>query len=252
MRWAYGIPEYRQNDRIVRPLITADTARAEAAPAVFEPPFRHLRSALATEQRDFDFGSELGVDIADLNSSERRVLSAAITDIQVNSKLWLLDRLFHLVPNGGLTMLVLGAWCGVLPWLANLTGRGWAGAWISIDRDANACSIGKRAFGRSMSNLLFVCHNAYDFDYQRVARRHNLVVINTICEHLDDFSAWRSMLPKGVITVLQSNDYRSCPDHINCVDSTEEFVAKSNLQRVVFQGSLVLPLFTRFMVIGRT
>ena len=245
---AHNIPEYRQDDGAIRPL----TSSAEARYGAILADLRRLHSVLATEVGDSDFVSELRVDLTDLNGSERSKLAAATTDIQLTSKLWLLEELFKQVPMGGLTILVLGGWCGVLPWLARLIGRESAGVWISIDRDLTACSIGKRAFGGATSNLLFVCHDAYKFDYRRLARGCNLVVINTICEHLHDFRGWRSLLPEGAFTVLQSNNYRGCPDHINCVDLTGEFVAKAGLRQVLFQGSLALSLFTRFMVIGRT
>jgi hypothetical protein len=211
-----------------------------------------LRAALAAGEGALDVDRALGVDLAALDRAERAILAAAITDIQVRSKLWLLDQLFELAPGGARTILVLGGWCGVLPWLAQLTGRGPAAAWISIDRDPKACAVGRRAFGAAAPHLSFVCHDIYELDYPRLVRARELIVINTICEHLHDFARWRSMLPEGVLTVLQSNDYRGCPDHVSCVDTTAELASRARLGQVFYQGSLALSLFTRFMVIGRT
>lgn len=116
---AHNIPEYRQDDGAIRPL----TSSAEARYGAILADLRRLHSVLATEVGDSDFVSELRVDLTDLNGSERSKLAAATTDIQLTSKLWLLEELFKQVPMGGLTILVLGGWCGVLPWLARLIGR---------------------------------------------------------------------------------------------------------------------------------
>jgi len=122
---------------------------------------------------------------------------------------------------------------------------------VSIDFDPTAGAIGRRVFGGTVPNLSFECRNIYDLDYKQLAQEQPLVIVNTICEHLADFDIWRSMLPEGVTTVLQSNNYRGCPDHINCIDAIEELVAAADFSELLFAGSLPVPLFTRFMVIGR-
>jgi hypothetical protein len=219
---------------------------------VVERQIHPLRLAIKTDEgEEYTFG-QFEADITDLSESEKVILSEALFDEQVLSKLWLLDHLFDLEPFERADILVLGGWCGVLPWLAHLTGRGTNTIWKSIDFDAGVGSIGRRAFGRHVPNVSFVYCDIYDLDYHQLARKQPLVVINTICEHLAAFDAWRSMLPAGVLTVLQSNNYRGCPDHVNCVDSTMELVAKARFSEVLFVDSLPLSLFTRFMVIGRT
>jgi hypothetical protein len=213
-------------------------------------PVRKLREALEKGEGSLELG--LGVDVSGLGESERRLLAESLSDVQVQSKLWLLDHLFDWVSDGPVTFLVLGGWCGVLPWLANVTGRGRAAKWISIDVDYKVGAVGGRAFARAVPNLSFVCDDIYDLDYDRMAREHDLVVINTICEHLHEVARWRSRLPSGTTTLLQSNNYRGCRDHVNCVDSADELRESARLNEVFFQGSLRMSLFTRFMVIGRT
>jgi hypothetical protein len=218
---------------------------------IVELQIQPLRSALAADGCESLAQPRLAADIRDLHGTERSTLSIALLDEQVYSKLWLLEQLFTLEPFDRATILVLGGWCGVLPWLAHLTGRGAAATWVSVDFDPTAGAIGRRVFGGVVPNLSFECRNIYDLDYKRLAQEQPLVVINTICEHLANFGTWRSMLPEGVTTVLQSNNYRGCPDHINCIDTIEELVAAADCKELLFAGALPVTLFTRFMVIGR-
>ena len=142
-----------------------------------------------------------------------------LDEIQLRSKHWLLDELEPVAPLTDATMIVLGGWCGVLPWLLYRR-RGWVPQLtVSVDVDPVACSIGARTTGRETPRLHFLCQDVHRLDYDRLATGHRLVLVNTICEHLSDFAGWRRLVPPGTRVVLQSNDYRGCPDHVNCVDS---------------------------------
>ncbi len=77
------------------------------------------------------------------------------------------------------------------------------------------------------------------------------VVINTSCEHItqDQYDFWLSGMPHNSLIVLQSNNY-NIPEHVRTASSLEEFKTQSNLN-VLWAGELELPLYTRFMIIGR-
>ena len=199
-----------------------------------------------------DLLSDLGISMAGVTPSERKILEIAFSEVQIRSKLWLLERLFTHVATEDPVILVLGGWCGVLPWLAGLTGKGLGADWRSLDIDPEACALGAKLFGKSVPNMSFKCQDIYAIDYETVGAERELVVINTVCEHLSELPRWRGLIPRGVLTVLQSNNFRGCPDHVNCVDSEEELGNKAMLDQVSFMGSLKLSLFTRFMVIGRS
>jgi hypothetical protein len=193
-----------------------------------------------------------GLSLDGLSSAERGVITDAVDDIQLRSKRWLLDELDDIDPLTDSTVLVMGGWCGVLPWLRHVSGRATPAMTVSVDFDERACRIGARIIGPTTPSLYFVCQDIHRLNYARIARGRQLVIINTVCEHLPDFAGWRRLVPPGTLTVLQSNDYRGCPDHVNCVDSAAELEAAADLSEVTFVGSLPLSLFTRFMVIGRT
>jgi hypothetical protein len=75
-------------------------------------------------------------------------------------------------------------------------------------------------------------------------------IINTSCEHINEFSKWYEKIPKGVLLVLQSNDYFEIDDHVNCSISLKEFAVQTPMTDVVYQGELELPKYKRFMRIG--
>ena len=78
------------------------------------------------------------------------------------------------------------------------------------------------------------------------------VVINTSCEHItqDQYDLWLSGMPHNSLLVLQSNNY-IIDEHIRPADSLEKFKEQCHLGNVLWAGELQLPLYTRWMVIGR-
>lgn len=76
-------------------------------------------------------------------------------------------------------------------------------------------------------------------------------IINTSCEHIENFDKWWNKVPKGKLVILQSNNDYARPEHINCHGSLESFCNSLNCQEYLFKGELDLEHCTRFMVIGR-
>ncbi len=78
------------------------------------------------------------------------------------------------------------------------------------------------------------------------------VVINTSCEHInqDQYDLWISGMPQNSIFVLQSNNY-DIPEHIRIAKDLEEFKQQCGLDNILYAGELNLPLYKRFMIIGK-
>lgn len=78
------------------------------------------------------------------------------------------------------------------------------------------------------------------------------IIINTSCEHItqQQYDTWLSNLPKDSLLVLQSNNYK-IDEHIRTADSLDEFIQQSHIN-VLWSGELELPLYKRFMIIGKT
>ena len=77
------------------------------------------------------------------------------------------------------------------------------------------------------------------------------VIINTSCEHItqDQYNLWLSGMPHNSLLVVQSNNY-NIPEHIRLAESLDEFKEQSGLN-VLWAGELELPLYKRFMIIGK-
>jgi len=75
-------------------------------------------------------------------------------------------------------------------------------------------------------------------------------LINTSCEHIDNFRLWYDCLPNGVLLILQTNNYFEIEDHINCSDSLESFSAITPMNEVLYLGELDCNKYIRYMKIG--
>ena len=75
-------------------------------------------------------------------------------------------------------------------------------------------------------------------------------IINTSCEHIENFDIWYNLIPKDKIVILQTNNYVEIEDHINCSSSLEEFRTQTPMTTVLYEGELMLDKYTRYMRIG--
>ena len=78
------------------------------------------------------------------------------------------------------------------------------------------------------------------------------IIINTSCEHItqDQYDLWLSGVPYNSLLVLQSNNY-NIPEHVRIAKDLEEFKDHCHLKTILWVGELELPLYTRWMVIGK-
>ena len=78
------------------------------------------------------------------------------------------------------------------------------------------------------------------------------VVINTSCEHItqDQYDLWLSGMPHSSLLILQSNNY-DIPEHVRTATTLEQFKEQCHLEKIYWAGELELPLYTRFMIIGK-
>jgi hypothetical protein len=85
------------------------------------------------------------------------------------------------------------------------------------------------SFGRDNLPEIRIFKKDY-FEYKETRRTH--LIINTSCEHMDNMNLMKEyyIKPERTLLVLQSNDKIDEPDHINCVNSTEELGEQSNIK----------------------
>lgn len=75
-------------------------------------------------------------------------------------------------------------------------------------------------------------------------------IINTSCEHINNFSDWWDKIPVGKLIALQSNNGHDIPGHVNCVDSVDSFAVQTPMTTVLYSGEKEMPKFMRYMRIG--
>ena len=164
---------------------------------------------------------------------------------QLKSKEWLIDCLDDHVHMGS-SIDIHGGWVGVLASMifqSNIP----VTTIRSIDIDptcepiATMMNKGEEIAGKFRAVTADMCSIRSDAD----------VVINTSCEHItqDQYEVWLSGMPHNSLLVLQSNNY-DIPEHLRTANSLEEFKSQCGV-RVVWAGELVLPLYTRYMIIGK-
>ena len=164
---------------------------------------------------------------------------------QLKSKEWLIDNLDEHVHMGS-SIDIHGGWVGVLASMifqSNIP----ATTIRSIDIDPTCEPIAtmmnkhEEMQGRFKAITGDMCTVRSDSD----------VIINTSCDHItqDQYELWLSGLPHNSLLVLQSNNYQ-IEEHVRTADSSEDFEKQCGI-KVLWQGQLELPLYTRYMIIGK-
>jgi hypothetical protein len=75
-------------------------------------------------------------------------------------------------------------------------------------------------------------------------------IINTSCEHIENFEVWYSKIPSGKFVVMQCNNYKEIDEHVNTHDTLESFAKQTPLEVELYSGELQLEKYKRFMRIG--
>jgi hypothetical protein len=75
-------------------------------------------------------------------------------------------------------------------------------------------------------------------------------IINTSCEHIDNFEQWYDKIPEGKFVVMQCNDFKEIKEHVNTHDTLESFAKQTPLTVELYSGELGLGTYKRFMRIG--
>ena len=164
---------------------------------------------------------------------------------QLKSKEWLITNLRNHI-NKFVTIDIHGGWVGVLASMLFQTDMPIKNI-RSVDIDPScefiATNMNKieEMAGRFCAVTADMCEIRSDAD----------VVINTSCEHItqDQFDSWKSGQPANSLLVLQSNNY-DIPEHVHNAASLEEFKTQCGIN-IIWAGKLELPLYKRFMIIGK-
>ena len=164
---------------------------------------------------------------------------------QINSKLWLIEKLKPFV-NKPVTIDIHGGWVGVLSSMLFQSGIPIKHI-RSIDIDASCESIASMMNKGEEIQGKFIAITSNMCDIESSAN----VVINTSCEHITQqkYEQWLDRVSADSLLVLQSNNYH-IDEHVRTAESLEEFIQQSAI-RVLWSGELKLLQYTRWMMIGK-
>lgn len=164
---------------------------------------------------------------------------------QVNSKIWCIESIRPYVDRP-VSVDICGGWNGVMASLMFQSNM--PVVFIrSIDIDpmceGTATTMNKieEMQGRFRAETIDMCEAEYDAD----------LILNTSCEHIDQnqYETWLDKIPSSSLLVLQSNDY-VIPEHVRISRSLDDFESQCGID-VSWKGELQLPLYKRFMLIGK-
>ena len=200
----------------------------------------------------------------------------SLNENQTKSKYWLVEKLNeypHKFVNkkadkGEFHVALLAGWYGYLAYILIDEFRLQIGDWKPkigeinvVDYDTQNKRISRILFGhKDRENIkegkpCFVSYKEKDItklNTNSYFKKYS-IVINTSCEHIEQegLNTNMSKIAKGTLVVLQSNNYKSSPQHINCSDSLEEFSKRYSkyLKDVKLYEKPFLN-FTRYMIIG--
>lgn len=186
---------------------------------------------------------------------------------QIESKIWLLEEWQKLNFPTPKMAFILGGWLGLLPAFAEAKQMPLAEKYRSFDLDSSCAPIAEtvnkamvldnwkfKATTEDMHNINYHSHDyetlKSDGSGVRLIETPDLV-INTSCEHIQNYSEWYDKIPAGTFVILQSNNYFDEPTHINCSKNLDDFQRTSPMSEVLYAGGKPFPLYNRYMLIGR-
>lgn len=163
---------------------------------------------------------------------------------QINSKEWLIHTLADLeLDLSDKSFAIAGAWFGTLGMLL-------CNAFPDIN--VNMIDIDPRC-KKFVDNIIYsnrklksITDDMYRYHYKED------FIINTSCEHIPDLREWLNVIPMERTVILQSNNFTEGAGHINCVYSIDGFIKQTGLTNILFSGELTMPMYTRYMIIGKT
>jgi hypothetical protein len=180
---------------------------------------------------------------------------------QIQSKLWLID---NLPANLG-TVFVCAGWYGTLAALMFERARTKFDKIRSFDIDESCAPVADTMnrpwvmdgwqFKASTLDILEMDFPTTHTTYRANGTGLELTempdtVINTSCEHIEDFETWYLKIPFGKLVVLQSNNFYEVEEHVNCVNSIEDFKSLAPVSTLIYAGELELEKYSRYMIIG--
>lgn len=222
---------------------------------------------------NYFFSEDLFLILTNLRKSKPELsLTSVFSQGQLKSKIWAVNTLEKLKLPSFESVAVLCGWYGVLSYLLRQNvslGRSIT-RMRSIDKDFESQGVAEiinkkdllddwkfkaitadildLEFNAESKKLILPMENAKGREWHEDTAYD--LLINTSCEHMERFSDWYKMVPSGQLLLLQSNNYFSHKEHVNCIPSLRKFAKSAPMKKLLYKGTLTLPKYDRFMLIG--
>jgi SAM-dependent methyltransferase len=161
---------------------------------------------------------------------------------KLESKTWLSEELLKITKPTN--VLILGSW--YTTYLPYILGEA---QYTCVDLDPTVEHLSRKfnSYVGSKSKFKYIAADAKSF--LQANRIYYDVVINTSCEHMS-FDMKDVLWDNSPIYVFQSNNY-AIEEHVNYKNTLEEFVSSTGLSKVLYSGTMKMPKYDRYMVIGK-
>ena len=198
---------------------------------------------------------------------EGQALTDAFSRGQLRSKLWVSDTVNDLGIDLGDMVYVCAGWYGVLPSI--LFERNKVENILSFDSDdatdnpADTLNKEKTIDGLKFKAVVKDIHElkykteSFDVNHYQYSdvtefnitkqsmpvKMNATCVINTSCEHIENFDKWWAGIPDGMLVIMQNNDFDDDEAHQHAEDtvtSLEEFSKRLNLSENYYEGTCLL------------
>jgi hypothetical protein len=183
---------------------------------------------------------------------------------QLKSKLWLIDELKKTSVDLGVVFLCAG-WYGTLATLM-FENKLLFEKIRSFDVDPSTEKIAEIFNSKWVIDgwkFKPVVQDIRDIDFEEhcytVSKANNQfealwdrpdTIINTSCEHIQNFEQWYAKIPKEKLVVMQCNNFKEVEEHVNTHDTLESFARQTPMTIELYSGELDLGKYKRFMRIG--
>ena len=189
----------------------------------------------------------------------------SINENQFKSKDWLIEKLNeyphhfkYKTLDKKIDLCLLASWYGLLAYrLIDKFQLKKINNIDCFDFDPKAKSVAKKLWKKidadNLKNGKLTYVKFIEQDINDIKQFNYPVVILTSCEHLNqkDIDSIISKINEHTLIVLQSNNYKKINEHINCVDTKEDFANQyvSKLRNMkIYEKDFIK--YKRFMVIG--
>lgn len=159
---------------------------------------------------------------------------------QIRSKEWAIAELKNLNINNANTVIV-GCWFGTLGLMLK---NAFPNIFLKLIDIDTRCKFFNEKIFYDIPSIEHYSIDMFDWVYDED------LVVNTSCEHIENLENWLSKIKNNATVLLQSNNFFDGNGHVNCSNSLEEFIEKSKLSNILYSGELIMPMYTRYMIIG--